>query len=164
MEITELFFIFLGAAVLVFYGGKLLLFSRMLFPKRWFPLPEAFFTSMGEWAVVTGASEGIGKAYAVALAERGMNVVIISRTKATLDQVAEEIGEKTGQRVKVIVADFSQDDIYGEIEKQLKGLSIGVLVNNIGVLPTFIPSKFLDSAELDTHEYRIFQRISRFGV
>lgn len=37
------------------------------------------------------------------------------------------IGEKTGQRVKVIVADFSKDDVYGEIEKQLKDLSIGVL-------------------------------------
>ncbi|XP_017286764.1 testosterone 17-beta-dehydrogenase 3 isoform X2 [Kryptolebias marmoratus] len=149
MEITELFFIFLGAAVFVFYGGKLLLFSRMLFPKRWFPLPKSFFRSMGEWAVVTGASEGIGRAYAVALAERGMNVVIMSRTKATLDQVAEEIGEKTGQRVKVIVADFSKDDDFGEIELQLKDLSIGVLVNNVGVLPTFIPCKFLDSEELD---------------
>lgn len=46
----ELFFSSLGAAVVVYYGVKLLLFSRMLFPKRWFPLSKTFFISMGEWA------------------------------------------------------------------------------------------------------------------
>ncbi|XP_013857996.1 17-beta-hydroxysteroid dehydrogenase type 3, partial [Austrofundulus limnaeus] len=100
--------------------------------------------------VVTGASEGIGRAYAVALAERGLNVVIMSRTKEKLDQLAEEIGEKTGQKVKVIVADFTKDDIYGDIEEQLQDLNVGVLVNNVGALPTFIPCRFLDTKELDT--------------
>lgn len=46
----ELLFMSLGAAVVVYYGVKLLLFSRMLFPKLWFPLSKSFFTSMGEWA------------------------------------------------------------------------------------------------------------------
>ncbi|XP_054895827.1 17-beta-hydroxysteroid dehydrogenase type 3 isoform X2 [Poeciliopsis prolifica] len=149
MDFLELIFTLLGAAVVVYYGGKLLLFSRMLFPKWCFPLSKTFFTSMGEWAVVTGASEGIGRAYAFALADRGMNVVIMSRTKAMLEKVAEEIGETTGRRVKVIVADFSDENVFGEIEEELKDLNIGVLVNNIGVLPTFIPCKFLDSEELD---------------
>ncbi|XP_054467772.1 17-beta-hydroxysteroid dehydrogenase type 3 [Anoplopoma fimbria] len=148
MDLIELFFIALGAAVIVYYGVRLLLFSRMLFPKRWFPLSTSFFTSMGEWAVVTGASEGIGRAYAFALAEQGMNVVIMSRTKATLDQVAKEIGHTTGQRVKVIVTDFMKD-AFSEIEVQLRGLNIGVLVNNVGMLPSFIPSKFLECAQLD---------------
>ncbi|GLD54123.1 testosterone 17-beta-dehydrogenase 3-like isoform X2 [Lates japonicus] len=121
----------------------------MLFPKQWFPLSKTFFTSMGEWAVVTGASEGIGRAYAFALAEQGMNVVIMSRTKATLDQVAKEIGDKTGRSVKVIVTDFVKENVFGEIEDQLKDLNIGVLVNNVGILPSFIPCKFLECAELD---------------
>uniref|UniRef100_A0A1A7YX37 Hydroxysteroid (17-beta) dehydrogenase 3 n=1 Tax=Iconisemion striatum TaxID=60296 RepID=A0A1A7YX37_9TELE len=149
MDLMELIFIVLGAAVCAYYGGKLLLFSRMLFPRQWFPLSKSFFTSMGDWAVVTGASEGIGRAYAFALAERGMNVVIMSRTKATLDLLAKELGEATGQEVKVIVADFSCDDIFGEIEEQLKDLNIGVLVNNVGVLPSIIPCKFLDIEELE---------------
>ncbi|KAI3372047.1 hypothetical protein L3Q82_006908 [Scortum barcoo] len=51
----------------VYYGVKLLLFSRMLFAKLWFPPSKSFFTSTGEWAVVTGASEGIGRAYAFAM-------------------------------------------------------------------------------------------------
>ncbi|XP_028270683.1 17-beta-hydroxysteroid dehydrogenase type 3 isoform X2 [Parambassis ranga] len=121
----------------------------MLFPKLWFPLSKSFFTSMGEWAVVTGASEGIGRAYAFALAELGMNVVIMSRTKETLDQVAKEIGETTGRTAKVIVADFTKENIFSDIEDQLKDLNIGVLVNNVGILPTYIPSKFLEFADLD---------------
>ncbi|XP_072243838.1 17-beta-hydroxysteroid dehydrogenase type 3 [Leuresthes tenuis] len=149
MDLMELFFISLGIALVVYYGVKLVLFSRMLFPKLWFPLPKAFFTSMGDWAVVTGASEGIGRAYAFALAERGMNVVIMSRTKATLDQVAKGIGETTGQRVKVIVMDFTDETVFTRIEEQLKDLNVGVLVNNVGMLPTYIPCEFLDTEELD---------------
>ncbi|XP_043967270.1 testosterone 17-beta-dehydrogenase 3 [Gambusia affinis] len=149
MDFLELIFTLLGAVVVVYYGGKLVLFSRMLFPKWCFPLSKTFFTSMGEWAVVTGASEGIGRAYAFALADRGMNVVIMSRTKATLEKVAEEIGETTGRKVKVIVADFSEENVFRKIEEELKDLKVGVLVNNVGVLPTFIPCKFLDSEDLD---------------
>lgn len=50
MDWMEMFFISLGTAVVVYYGVKLLLFSRMLFPQLWFPLPKSFFSSMGEWA------------------------------------------------------------------------------------------------------------------
>uniref|UniRef100_A0A8C7ZPE3 Hydroxysteroid (17-beta) dehydrogenase 3 n=1 Tax=Oryzias sinensis TaxID=183150 RepID=A0A8C7ZPE3_9TELE len=149
MDFTEQFFISLGAAVVLYYGIKLLFFSRILFPKVCFPISETFFTSMGEWAVVTGASEGIGRAYAFALAERGMNIVIMSRTKSTLDQVAKEISNSTGQKVRVIIADFTDENIFGEVEEQLKDLCVGVLVNNVGILPSFIPYRFLESEDLD---------------
>ncbi|KAM8866012.1 17-beta-hydroxysteroid dehydrogenase type 3 isoform 2-T2 [Synchiropus picturatus] len=138
MNSTELFFISLGAAVVIFYGVMALLFTKMLRPTFWFPLPQTFFTSMGEWAVVTGASEGIGREYAFALAERGMNVVIMSRTKEKLNQVAGDIEASTGQRVKVIVADFVKDNVFKEFQ-----------VNNVGLLPSLIPCKFLQSADLD---------------
>lgn len=149
MDWADFFFISLGSAVVIYYGVKLLLFSRMLFPKLFFPLPKTFFTSQGEWAVVTGASEGIGRAYAFELAKQGMNLVIMSRTKATLDQVAKKISETTGQRVKVIVTDFTKENVFGEIDNQLRGLDIGVLVNNVGTLPSVIPSEFLDSTGLN---------------
>ncbi|XP_047446888.1 17-beta-hydroxysteroid dehydrogenase type 3 [Mugil cephalus] len=149
MDLMESFFVALGAAAVVYYGTKLVLFSRMLFPKLCFPLTDTFFTAMGEWAVVTGASEGIGRAYAHALAERGMNVVIMSRTKDKLDRVAKEIGNSTGQKVKVMVTDFINENIFGEIEDQLKDLNIGVLVNNVGMLPSIFPCRFLESEELE---------------
>ncbi|TNM89734.1 17-beta-hydroxysteroid dehydrogenase type 3 isoform X2 [Takifugu flavidus] len=155
MEFSEQFFICVGTVVFVYYGVKLLIFSRMLFPKLCFPLPNAFMTSMGEWAVVTGSSEGIGRAYAFELAKRGMNVVIMSRNKETLDQVAAEITDTTGRNVKVIVTDFVKENVFGEIEDQLRDLNIGVLVNNVGILPNYIPSKFLDSKELDQDVTRV---------
>uniref|UniRef100_A0A3Q4ACI3 Uncharacterized protein n=1 Tax=Mola mola TaxID=94237 RepID=A0A3Q4ACI3_MOLML len=149
MDLMDSLFISLGAAVTIYYGVKVLLFTGLLFPKFWFPLPQSFFSSMGEWAVVTGSSEGIGRAYALELAERGMNIVIMSRTKETLDQVAQKIRDTTGKKVKVIVTDFTKEDVFTEIEDQLKALNIGVLVNNVGILPSTIPSKFLDMEELD---------------
>lgn len=149
MDFWERLCISIGAVVCIYFGVKLILFSRILFPKVWFPLPNSFFTSMGEWAVVTGASESIGRAYAFALAERGMNVVIISRTKANLDKVAEEIGHSTGRKVKVIVADFTKEDVFDQIEEELKEMNIGVLVNNVGMIVSAYPGKFLEPANLE---------------
>ncbi|KAL0979126.1 hypothetical protein UPYG_G00181070 [Umbra pygmaea] len=148
MDFLDVFFVWLGAAVVVFYGIKMSSFVKMFHPRFWFPQPASFFKSMGEWAVVTGGSDGIGRAYSFELARRGLNVVILSRTKDKLHRVALEIEESTGQKVKVIVANFTEDDIYDQIEEKLKGLNIGVLVNNVGTLPSYIPSKFLQTEDL----------------
>ncbi|XP_055367294.1 17-beta-hydroxysteroid dehydrogenase type 3 isoform X2 [Betta splendens] len=78
-----------------------------------------------------------------------MNVVIMSRTKENLERVAAEIADATGRRVKVVVTDFVQDDVFAEVEEQLKGLDVGVLVNNVGILPSAVPGKFLDSPDLE---------------
>uniref|UniRef100_A0A8D0L494 3-ketoacyl-CoA reductase n=1 Tax=Sphenodon punctatus TaxID=8508 RepID=A0A8D0L494_SPHPU len=87
----------------------------------------------GAWAVVTGATDGIGKAYAEELAKRGMKVVLISRSPEKLDQVASEIGERFKVETKTIAADFEErEDIYNKIKTGLEGLEIGVLVNNVG--------------------------------
>jgi len=62
---------------------------------------------LGKWAVVTGATDGIGKAYAMVLAKKGMNVVLISRSSEKLAVVAEEIASATKVQIKCITADFS---------------------------------------------------------
>lgn len=87
----------------------------------------------GEWAVVTGATDGIGKAYAFALARRGFNLVLISRTPYKLQNVAAEINSKYGKETKIIDVDFTKLDIYERIKNELNGLDIGVLVNNVGM-------------------------------
>jgi len=91
------------------------------------------FKKLGKWAVVTGATDGIGKQYALQLAAKGLNIVLISRTKSKLEAVSKEILEKYPVETKEIVADFTQSDIYEDIQKQLEDLDIGVLVNNVGV-------------------------------
>uniref|UniRef100_A0A8C7TPZ4 Hydroxysteroid (17-beta) dehydrogenase 12b n=1 Tax=Oncorhynchus mykiss TaxID=8022 RepID=A0A8C7TPZ4_ONCMY len=89
---------------------------------------------LGKWAVVTGATDGIGKAYAEELARRGFSIVLISRTQEKLDDVAKSIESKYGVETKSIAADFSATDIYPKIEAGLTGLEVGVLVNNVGIL------------------------------
>lgn len=74
------------------------------------------YVRSGEWAVVTGGSDGIGKAYAAELLARGMNVLIIARSKDKLEGVCAELrGAVPGQRVEYHVADFSAPGIYADI-------------------------------------------------
>ena len=61
----------------------------------------------GSWAVVTGCTDGIGKAYAEALAKKGLNIVLISRTLEKLQEQAKFIEEKYNVQTKVIAADFT---------------------------------------------------------
>ncbi|KAL8203380.1 UNVERIFIED_CONTAM: hypothetical protein K2H54_050651 [Gekko kuhli] len=99
--------------------------------------------------IITGAGDGIGKAYSFELAKRGLNTVLISRTFEKLKKVASEIEKATGRNVKIIQADFTKNDIYDDIEERLQGLEIGILVNNVGMLHNTYPCCFLDGSKKD---------------
>uniref|UniRef100_A0A663MVF5 Hydroxysteroid 17-beta dehydrogenase 3 n=1 Tax=Athene cunicularia TaxID=194338 RepID=A0A663MVF5_ATHCN len=128
---------------------KCIRFMKYIFPRIWSALPQTFFRSLGEWAVVTGAGDGLGKAYSFELAKRGLNIVMISRTLDKLQRVASEVEQTTGQKVKVIQADFTKNTVYENIEKSLQGLDIGVLVNNVGMLHNPLPCRFLNGPDVD---------------
>ncbi|KAK3874766.1 hypothetical protein Pcinc_020328 [Petrolisthes cinctipes] len=87
----------------------------------------------GQWAVVTGATDGIGKAFAFELARMGFKVVLVSRTPFKLQNVAAEIKSQYGTETRIIDVDFTQTDIYDRLEKEVAGLDVGVLVNNVGM-------------------------------
>ncbi|KAF5912637.1 hypothetical protein HPG69_007625 [Diceros bicornis minor] len=81
------------------------------------------------------------------LARQGLNVVLISRTLEKLQAAAAEIERTTGRSVKIIQADFTKDNIYEHIKEKLKDLEIGILVNNVGMLPDLLPRHFLHSPD-----------------
>ncbi|MEE6459623.1 hypothetical protein FKM82_000674 [Ascaphus truei] len=114
-------------------------------PKHQYPT----VTNARKDKVVTGAGDGIGKAYSIELANRGMDIVMISRTLEKMQTVAAEIEQSTGRNVKIIQADFTRDNIYEHIEESLRGLEIGILVNNVGMLHNPDPCRFLSGPDND---------------
>lgn len=136
----------IGALACLYYVGKfswnLLLGVRIYVLSKFWRTDLSYF---GEWAVVTGATNGIGKAYAHELARRGLNIVLISRSLEKLNATAKEIEQQQGKKTKIVQADFtSGPDIYGPIEAALKDLNIGILVNNVGMTYDVLPCYFLD--------------------
>ncbi|XP_057374668.1 very-long-chain 3-oxoacyl-CoA reductase-like [Daphnia carinata] len=95
--------------------------------------------SCGPWAVVTGATDGIGKSFAKQLAAARLNVVLISRNSTKLQKVADEIkSEYSSIQVKTIAVDFTESQkIYNTLRDELNKLQIGILVNNVGMLIGF---------------------------
>lgn len=84
-------------------------------------------------AVVTGASSGIGAAFAEALAARGMDLVVIARRGARLDAMAARLMRDTGVQVRVIVADLLDDNDLRGVEAELRQAhGISLLVNCAG--------------------------------
>ncbi|KAH7515612.1 hypothetical protein FEM48_Zijuj10G0045000 [Ziziphus jujuba var. spinosa] len=90
----------------------------------------------GSWAMVTGSTDGIGKAFAYQLAKKGLNLILVSRNSSKLKSVSKEFqAEFPDTQIKTIAFDFSSNILEGvkEIEEGIKGLEIGILINNVGV-------------------------------
>lgn len=74
------------------------------------PASSDFLQQYGPWAVVTGASEGIGRAFAVELARRGMHVLLVARRQERLEQLAAELTQVHGIRCQVLPANLSHPE------------------------------------------------------
>jgi short-subunit dehydrogenase len=89
-------------------------------------------TSYGSWALVTGASAGIGETFARRVAAQGVNVALVARRGERLRALAAEIERAHGVRTRVVVQDLEADDAADRIAEQVRDLEIGMLVNNAG--------------------------------
>ena len=91
----------------------------------------------GSWAVVTGATAGIGREFCLQLANHGFNIVLIARNKEKLAEVVADINKfYPGVLTRVLVRNFenSLDDGFFEgIHDEINDLDISILVNNVGV-------------------------------
>jgi len=95
---------------------------------------------------VTGATAGLGLAFAHALAARGHDLVLVARDEARLHEVADEIAVAYGGAVSVLAADLSTDEGTARVAEVLRGSAIDLLVNNAGF---GTPHGFLDTPLAD---------------
>src|SRR5271163_3693688 len=86
----------------------------------------------GPWAVITGASSGIGKEFARQIAASGINVVLVARRETALIEVGRSIAKDFKVQHRVIVMDLSQEGFIPNLAELTKDLDIGLVVSNAG--------------------------------
>ena len=93
------------------------------------------FAYRGSTAMITGASKGLGAAFAKELAGRGMNLVLAARSIDTLQDLADSLGAQNGVRCVALQADLAASDAVKRIATELErlDLKIDLLINNAGL-------------------------------
>ena len=86
----------------------------------------------GDWAIVTGASSGLGADFVRQLARKKMNIVLVARRVDRMNAIAEEIENECGVKTQVIGQDLIKPDAVENIIKEVEEKEIGVLINNAG--------------------------------
>ena len=89
-----------------------------------------FAARYGPWAIVAGASEGMGAAYAEGLASRRLNLILIARRAELLESLASRLSQKYDIKIQTIALDLSVSDAAEQILRETSGLDVGLLVYN----------------------------------
>lgn len=95
-------------------------------------MPESFASRYGPWALVTGASSGIGEQFTRQLAARGLNLVITARRADLLEHLAAELRDGHGVQVHVLALDLSHQDFLSPLMRACAEKHIGLVVSNAG--------------------------------
>jgi short-subunit dehydrogenase len=101
-----------------------------------------FVERFGPWALVTGASSGIGEAFARRLAEVGINLVLAARRADWLQKLADDLKDRNSISTRVVSVDLSQGEFLTAVQQATADLQVGLLVNSAGIATT---GKFLDN-------------------
>lgn len=96
-------------------------------------MKTTFKDSYGDWALITGASSGIGKALATEIANKGLNIVLVARKHPQLLEVSTELRNNFNVSTCVIQADISKSSGINEVIQATKDLQIGMLVLSAGI-------------------------------
>lgn len=99
----------------------------------------SFAEKYGAWALVAGASEGVGSEFARALAERGLNVVLLARREAVLEDVASDIRKAAAVNTRVLPVDLARPQAMRSVAEATADLEVGLVVYCAGADPNFEP-------------------------
>src|SRR5262249_3523462 len=100
---------------------------------------DSFRERYGTWAVIAGASDGVGAAYTRAMAERGLNVVLLARRRAVLDGLADEIRTTWRVVARAVPLDLAAPGAAAKVVEATDGLEVGMLMYNAGADPFYEP-------------------------
>ena len=98
-----------------------------------------FVESYGPWAVIAGASEGVGASFAAAVAKEGVNVVLLARRQGVLDEVALRIGEESGVEARAVAVDLAAPSAMETVADATRNLEVGLLTYCAGADPNYQP-------------------------
>ena len=101
-----------------------------------------FAARYGPWAIIAGASEGTGQAYARQLAALGLSLILIARRQAPLDALADELRARHGINCITASIDLGQHDAHAQVITAAGDREVGLYVSNAGADPN--GSRFLD--------------------
>ncbi len=95
-------------------------------------LSEDFARKYGPWAVVTGASSGIGEHFAKQLAAEGLHLVLVARRADRIERLAVELRDAHGVEVEALPLDLGRPDFLEPIFAACAGKEVGLVVSNAG--------------------------------
>ncbi|RLS75539.1 MAG: SDR family NAD(P)-dependent oxidoreductase, partial [Planctomycetota bacterium] len=87
------------------------------------------------WALITGASSGIGAEFAVQLAGRGMHLILAARRKDKMTELATDLNTRHGTRCHIVAVDLADPESGRRLMEEVKrlGVQIELLINNAGM-------------------------------
>jgi short-subunit dehydrogenase len=127
----------------------------------------------GPWALITGASSGIGKGFAEQIAASNINVVLASRRQHALDDLGRELANRHGIQYRAVRVDLAGPGFMDTIIEQTRDIEVGLVISNAGdmVLGEFVSSPYAELVSearlnVDTHlalAHHFGQRMARRG-
>ena len=117
-----------------------------------------FKARYGTWALIAGASEGLGVAFAERLTARGMNILLIARRGELMERVAEKLRRSHGVEVRCLVQDLAAADLAGALREATSSIDLGVMIYNAAYVPM---GSFIDA---DDEDLRQLMQVNTHGL